>query len=344
MKIIEVLKDIDFQAEHNGYDSIADMHYKYRITSLDKPIVITFPPNRNDINTDPTISPFNFDFLCKYDVNIICFGVLGAHSDNYFMHPEFSQFIEKLGVALKPFKARLGYANSKGGFGIGAYAEALRLDYAILFHPISTKKLDLVPWDNRPTTKEAQHLDWTKKYNDISLGNCKGYIIYDPENKIDVMHANRFKNFKHVKINGFGHGTGYYFLAMNSNIIKEILSDFLYTQEINIQNLRQKTKLLRLTSAYYKPLIKKKPNNKILLKSEKKLSILLNSPLIQKTMTSKNLNKDEVDNIRDAALALEYIDLNKAMSLMKIALKLRPGGIFIKNKIMFYQKKLDARK
>ena len=340
MKILELLKNIDFKNESIGEDAVADMYYKFRLISLDKPIVITFPPNRNIINNDPTVPPFNFDFLCRYDVNILCFGVLGDHADNYFMHPEFSEFIEKLGVALKPFYMRVGYANSKGGFGIGAYAEALNLDQAILFHPVSTKKLDLVPWDTRPTTKAASHLNWSGKYCDVNMGSCKGYIIYDPNNEIDVKHATRFRNLKHIKINGFGHGSGYYFLARNSDVIKEMIRDFLNTQKLNMFNVRNKTKLLRFTSNYYDVLLNKKPNHPVLIKNQKRLKVLLNSPMVRSV---NNINIAEVNSIRDAAIALENIDLHKAMSLMKIVYRIRPNGPLIKRKMMEYQKKLKMK-
>ena len=337
MDILELLDNLELNKENFGGGVVADMYYKYRVSDFNKPIIITFPPNREKVINDPELSPFNFDFLCRYDVNILCFGVLGAHSENYFMHPDFSDFIEKLGVALTPFTTRLGYANSKGGFGIGAYANALQLDHAILFHPVSTKKIDLVPWDNRPTTKHAQHLDWSSKYNDVDLGKCKGYVVYDPENKIDVMHANRFNNLKHIKIHGFGHGTGYYFLATNSDVIKEMLNDFLYKQKIDMLKVRKKTKLLRFTSAYFTKLLDRKPNNKVLLKNQKRLNTFIHSPLMQ---TPNTISKKEVDAIRDAAIALESIDIEKSMSLMKVVFRIRPDGPLIKRKMIEYKKKL----
>jgi hypothetical protein len=337
MKILEVLKDISFNSEVSGQDSVGDMYYKYQLTSLDKPIVITFPPNRDDINNDLSVSPFNFDFLCRFDVNIICFGVLGSHKNNFFMHPEFSKFIEVLGLALKPFRVRLGYANSKGGFGIGAYANSLGLDYAILFHPISTKNIDLVPWDTRSTTNEARHLDWTGPYSDVNLGRCTGYIIYDPRSKIDVNHANRFVNFKHIKINGFGHGRGYYFLSKHTNLIKEVIEGFLYNQTVDIPNIRRKSKLLRFTPFYYSQLLAKKPRNEILIKNKSRLNNFIKSPAVNPT---GSFTDEEINVLRDSALALESIDLNKALRLMKIALKIRPAGPILKKKVNEYKKKL----
>ena len=145
---------------------------------------------------------------------------------------------------------------------------------------------------------------------------------------------------QHVKINGFGHGSGYYFLARNSDVIKEMIKDFLSTQKINMFNVRNKTKLLRFTSSYYDVLLDKKPNNLVLIKNQKRLKVFLNSPMVK---SANNIDISETDSIRDAAIALENIDLHKAMSLMKIVYRIRPNGPLIKRKIAEYQKKLKAK-
>ncbi|WP_417697033.1 hypothetical protein [Psychromonas sp.] len=53
-----------------------------------------------------------------------------------------------------------------------------------------------------------------------------------------------------------------------------------------------------------------------------------------------SLSIDDINSIRDGALALEKVDLAKASSLMSIALKLRPSGKLIKQKLVAYRKLL----
>lgn len=320
MKILELLEKVELNSKYEGEDIVADMYYKYRLISLDKPIVITFPPNGKGNNKDSKIPPYGFNFLCQYDVNIISFGVLGLHDDNYFLNSEFSLFIEKLGLLLYKFKIRLGLGNSKGAFGIGAYAVRLKLDSAMLFYPISTKKLELVSWDTRPSTKAVQHLDWSGQYSDLNLGDCKGYVIYDPSLKIDEKHAKRFENFTHIKIHGFGHGVGYAFLAGNSKVIHSLVEKYLYEQKVDVLKFKQEAKILRLSKDYYKQLLNQRPDNKILLRKQEQL----------RKVSATNLDIDvfsfnEINAIRDAAIILESTDLKQSLVLMKIAQKMRPG-------------------
>lgn len=334
MNIFDTLNKKELDQVETGYGAIADMHYKYRISNFDKPIIITFPPNREKTNNDPSIDPFNYNFLLRYDVNILCFGVLGSHKDNYFINSEFSRFIEQLGKKLDVFKLRLGYANSKGGFGIGAYAEALNLDYAILFHPVSTKNIKLVPWDNKITTKESQHLDWSSPYGDVNMGRCKTYIIYDPLDKVDTNHAKRFPNSSHIKLYGYGHSQGYYFLAKHSNVIKDLIFDFINTQSIDIKKLRKNSKLLRVMSFYFEQLLKVKPNNKILLNKKNRLE-----KIVEFKKRDNEDNNKNVDFLRNLSLKLEKTDPESSLKLMLMAKELRPNGPLINKKIKEYRER-----
>jgi len=340
MRIIKILESLEGNKEYTGEDVIADMYYQFRITNLDKPIVISFPVADSKKIYNPKVPIPTFNFISKYDVNVISFGMIGSKKDNYFITPKFSDFIEELGELLKKFKIRLGYSNSQGGFGIGTYAKALNLDFVLLYYPVSTKKIDLVPWDTRLSTKNVKHLHWLPPYNDVNLGDAKGYIIYDPLDDIDANHAKRFKGLKHIKVNGLVHGGGYNFLVKNSDVIQDVARDFFYKQELDLPNFRLKVKKLRLSRTYYEGLLRKKPKNTILLKNQKKLlnnlDNILNKP-------SDSIIPDEVNLIRDSAIALEAIDLKKSLALMKLAHKLRPKGPVIMNKITEYKKKLNKR-
>lgn len=344
MKILTILKEHLLNKTFTGQDVVANMYYKYRISSYNKPIIITFPPNRDIINNDPCISPFNFDFLCRYDVNILCFGVLGAHKDNYFMHPEFSIFIEKLGASLSPFKLRLGYANSKGGFGIGAYSEALNLDYALLFHPVSTKNQSIVPWDTQATTYASQHLDWSGPYSDVNIGKCQGFVIYDPLNEIDLKHAARFSSFRKIKVYGYGHGQGYYFLSLNTDVIKNLIHNFINNQTVDIRRIRKDFKVLRLTKHYYIQMLKTKPNNKKLTHCKNKIEKILKSPAVTGKKRESGLEKKHSEiakKLIESALYLESINTERALTIMEIALNFSSQDL-IKRKISNYKSQLKA--
>lgn len=338
MEIIKVLKNVKENTEYCGEDVIADMYYQFRVIDLDKPIVISFPTATREEIFDPKTPIPSFDFLSKYDVNVLSFGVIGKMDDNYFTNPDFSSFIECLGKLLGQFKLRLGFSNSKGGFGIGTYAEALRLDSVLLFFPVSTKQEDLVPWDSRKSTVDANQITWSPPYNKVNLGRCKGYVVYDPTDKIDAKHASNFKGLVHIKINGLVHGAGYSFLVHNSDLIQNMAYDFFKRQELDIKTIREKSKVLRLSKKYFERLVNKKPQNKTLLANQKRLINILDSPLNAQKNTITN---KEINLIRNSAIALEGKDMTKSLYLMELAHKLRPEGKFIIKKISDYKRKLN---
>ncbi|WP_025564762.1 SCP2 sterol-binding domain-containing protein [Psychromonas sp. SP041] len=52
-------------------------------------------------------------------------------------------------------------------------------------------------------------------------------------------------------------------------------------------------------------------------------------------------NSLDIDFIRDEAVKLEKVNLEKALSLMSLAYQARPGGLFIEEKVIEYKKALN---
>ncbi|MDW2054199.1 cytosolic protein [Vibrio sp. 506] len=192
----------------SGYDLLDDVFVKYELVDLNKPLLFTFSPSGTDVQVQdltPDFSPWGYELGIQQQVNIIAFQHLGQ--SNWFRSRNLIFFLEQLSELLHPFKCRLGYGQSRGGFAIGAFANLLKLEHLLLFYPVSTKNKALVPWDDRPSTELAQQFAWESGYHDRDLGNAKGYIIYDPSNRIDRLHAERYPELTHLKVVGMGHGT-----------------------------------------------------------------------------------------------------------------------------------------
>ncbi|MDP5254345.1 MULTISPECIES: hypothetical protein [unclassified Vibrio] len=65
---------------------------------------------------------------------------------------------------------------------------------------------------------------------------------------------------------------------------------------------------------------------------------------IKKSIGQITLTTKEINNLRDSAVALEKIDIQKAYNLMKIAHRFRPNGSFINKKIVEYTNILNLKK
>ena len=235
----------------SGEDLLGDVFVKYDFVDLSKPLLFTFSPagtnlQVQDLHSD--FAPWGYKLAQKQNVNIIAFQHLGR--SNWFRSRNLIFFLEQLSTLLAPFETRLGYGLSRGGFAIGAFAKLLKLNQVLLFHPVSTKNKSLVPWDDRSSTDIAQQFDWESDYHDLDLGNAQGYIIYDPTNEIDRLHAKRYPQLTHLRVFGMGHGTHATYLS-KFGFYKQVAVDFIRNQKIDIGQFRHQTKTLRLKEDYY---------------------------------------------------------------------------------------------
>lgn len=190
-----------------GSNLIDDVFIRYRLVDIDQPLLFLFSPSGSNVRQQELHAdyvPWGYDFSQQQQVNVIAFQHLGM--TNWFRSSSLIDFLEQLAPLLTPFPQRLGYGLSRGGFAIGAFANLLKLNHVLLFYPVSTKNKQLVPWDTRASTEAAQKFDWQGKYHDKDLGVAQGYIIYDPTDSIDALHAQRYPELVHVPISGMGHG------------------------------------------------------------------------------------------------------------------------------------------
>lgn len=208
-----------------GSECVDDVYFKYNIRDRGK-ILLTFGPANSEDDrhyskkegADGSIIPWCFKLAETSDINVISFQHI--ERNNYYRSSEFIQFMKELAPLMSTFKERLAYGSSQGGFGVGAFSGLLNIDRVLLFHPVSTKNRNIVPWDTRPSTELSQSLGWDGECNDVSMGNAKGHVVIDPLSSIDVMHAKRF-NLNIIKVYGLGHGAGMTFLS-RLGVLKEV--------------------------------------------------------------------------------------------------------------------------
>jgi hypothetical protein len=226
----------------SGSNLLDNVFVRYEFVDLNKPLLFTFSPSGTDIQEQdlhPNFSPWSYQLAQQQKVNIIAFQHLGV--TNWFRSPILIDFLEQLSLLLTPFDCRLGHGLSRGGFAVGAFAKLLRLDHVLLFSPVSTKNKSLVPWDSRPSTEIAQQFDWEGDYHDRDLRNTQGYIIYDPTDEIDRLHAQRYPELTHLQVVGMGHGVH----PNNLNKLDfytQVTEQFIHHQKIDIAQFNEQAK------------------------------------------------------------------------------------------------------
>ncbi|WP_404341493.1 cytosolic protein [Pseudoalteromonas mariniglutinosa] len=315
----------------SGSDLLGDVFVKYDFVDVNKPLLFTFSPagtNWQEQDLHANFAPWGYRLAQKQNVNIIAFQHLGK--SNWFRNRNLIFFLEQLSTLLTPFNCRLGYGLSRGGFAVGAFTNLLKLDQVLLFHPVSSKNKKLVPWDDRSSTDIAQQFDWQKDYHDVDLGNAKGYIIYDPTNRIDRMHAKRYPQLTHLRVFGMGHGTHATYLN-KFGFYKQVAVDFIRHQQIDIAQFRLQTKTLRFKEDYYKKLNKANAN------STHRLALLstAHNILIDEKHAHMQEQKDKIDvqPLIDIAITHQHEHPNDAIKLLEVAQQLAPEDPLIDHKL-----------
>ncbi|MCU4675927.1 cytosolic protein [Catenovulum sp. 2E275] len=315
----------------SGDDLLDDVFVKYHFVDLNKPLLFTFSPagtnvQEHDLHDD--FEPWGYRLAQKQNVNIIAFQHLGI--SNWFRSRNLIFYLEQLSPLLTPFKQKLGYGLSRGGFGVGAFANLLKLNQVLLFHPVSTKNKDKAPWDTRSSTDIAQKFDWQGDYHDLDLGEAKGYIIYDPTNPIDRQHAKRYSQLTHLRVFGMGHGTHATYLN-KFGFYKQVAIDFIRHQQIDIVQFRLQTKTLRFKEDYYRRL------NKANASSAHRLDLLSKAHqiLIEEKEAHVQEHQAQIDIQPLIDIAIKHQDEHPqdAIQLLEVAQQLVPDDPLIENKL-----------
>ncbi|MGY5707315.1 cytosolic protein [Vibrio cincinnatiensis] len=315
----------------SGEDLLDDIFVKYEFVDLNKPLLFTFSPagtnlQEQDLHSD--FSPWGYRLAQKQNVNIIAFQHLGK--SNWFRSRNLIVFLEQLSTLLTPFECRLGYGLSRGGFAVGAFANLLKLNQVLLFYPVSTKNKRLVPWDIRSSTEIAQQFDWEGDYHDLDLGSAKGYIIYDPTNKIDQRHAKRYPELTHLRVFGMGHGTHATYLN-KFGFYKQVAIDFICHQHIDITHFRHQTKTLRFKEDYYQRLNKANANSSHRLGLLSKAHNMLIAE--KKEHVKEHQTTIDIQPLVDIAVKHQQDNPEDAVQLLEIAQQIVPDNPFIEYKL-----------
>lgn len=311
---------------------------KYFIHDTSRPLVVTFAnlgalASKNDIVNGT--SPWGFDFVKSIGLNVLAFA--SCRPQNWYRSIDFFEFINRISDALPVFSERLGYGGSMGGYGVSAYANLLKLDRVLLFNPISTLNESLAPWETR--FAGGRQLDWESGAFDGAQISCPGYIVYDPLFNLDRLHALRYSsNITHLKVFGVGHAIPKHLRDMG--VLKNLVTGF-FSNDIDVSLAQREFRRRRTIIRNYNWLLS--PENQRL--TPKRIQIIgdARNRFLRKQKAisvDQTLINSDVTLLRDSAIALEKIDLQKSYKLMKLAAEFRKGP-FIKEKLKEYEQRLN---
>ena len=321
-----------------GCGHIGDVYLKYFFLDTSAPLVITFS-NAGETTSpvdlkNKAYSPWGFDFVKGYDVNVLSFSSIGK--PNWYKSEEFESFVQQLAKPLSIFSEKLGYGGSMGGFAVSAFSNCLGINRQLLMNPISSLSSKLTPWESR--FQAAKALNWKSSFSDGAISKARSVIIYDPLFNLDTAHANRYQNRLDLKVPGVGHSIPKH--LSNLGLLKTVFEQFLMNN-VQPDTFHKAVRSRRYYEDYYKWMLSKQ---NIHLTHKRAEVLKYHKKLIPKSTTNsvqKNINEDDINLIRDIALRLGNKNSKDAHDLMLLAQKFRPNGKLIKQKVIEYKKNLN---
>lgn len=333
-----------------------DIYVRLYLSDTDIPLIFAFS-NAGETTTEknlrnPNYTPWGYEFIKKSGYSVISFSCY--KKNNWFRSKLTQELLEIFSQHIAPYKQKLGYGGSMGGYAVGAYCDLLKLDRCLLFNPISTLNKELAPFEAR-FINHANNYPWHNSYHDGALTVTPKIIIIDPLFRPDKQHAYRYKNAEIINYRGVGHGIPRHLLHVNA--LKDsflcLVNNTLpshefyrkirngkrqyhhYFEFITSKNIRQLTpKRKQVIQHYHQAYLKTLSEQQIIQLTTKK-----KPPVIPK-IQPEEINADDINYLRDLAIELEQTNIKISLDLMLIAQKLRPNGTFIKQKIALYRSQL----
>ncbi|WP_061008000.1 hypothetical protein [Vibrio sp. CUB2] len=320
----------------NGSGVSGNVYLKYSLNDIDRPLVVTFS-NAGEITHeadlyDKSYSPWGFDFVKRYGVNVISFSCVGFA--NWYRSETFLQFVTLLSKLLKIFRVKLGYGGSMGGYAASVFSNSFGFNRQLLMNPISTLAREIVPWETR--FKGAMELNWNENYYDGAQANSKNIIVYDPIFTLDYKHAQRYRNRIELKIPGVGHGVPKH--LNNLRVLKLVFEMFL-NDNIQPQVFHRFVRSRRYYDGYYNWMLSRQ-NSHLTIERRRVIEFHRNKIPKNEGSSCRNFNDAHIDLIRDTAIKIEGLNIGIANELMLLAHNLRPNGKQIKSKLVTYSKML----
>ncbi len=319
---------------------IGQIYCKYYISDTNKPLVITFASGLSSFSEEKiekSMSPWGFEFVKNQNLNVISFDC--AYENSWYRDEEFYVFTKELSKKISIFPKRFGYGGSRGGYGVSAYSNVLKIDKILIINPISTLNENLVPFERR--FRIYKKLDWIGPCSDGADTKSSGYIIYDPIHTLDKKHADRYTTLVHLKVPGVGHSMPEHLQKMG--MLKWIFMDFVH-ENLDINKFYAEARKRRNLPRYYEWMLSK-ANSHLTTKRKEVILSYKNKHFPsgrekKEEQTAISIENNHINLFRDAAIALEKIDIKQAYELMYLAHQFRPKGPTIKKKLSEYKKKL----
>ena len=177
--------------EESGYiEQVSDKHAALFIDAGRK-LLVTFE-KRSTIMERPRAVPRGFELVSKNGWSLL---TIIAEDDTWFRDPRLFGFFDRQvdDGFFEDFDDVVFFGVREGGYAAGAYSVAAPGARVVMVRPVATLSPSVAGWDRRFVAQ--RRLDFTSRYGyapDMLDGATTAYVVYDPREQLDAMHAALF--------------------------------------------------------------------------------------------------------------------------------------------------------
>lgn len=181
----------DLCAEDGFFARLGERHYAALIE--EKPtLLVTFETIQGMRALSTRAQPFGWSMLRDYGWSSLC---IASDGDTWFRDAPVYAFVDRLvdDGFFDEFETVVFYGAGPCAYAAAAYSVASPGSRVVAIQPQATLDPRVTEWDDR--FADMRRTDFTSRYGfapDMLDGAEKAYVIYDPNEQLDAMHAALF--------------------------------------------------------------------------------------------------------------------------------------------------------
>lgn len=192
MKKADWLAAVEQLCEKDGtFEPLGSRHYAAFIEKSPT-LLVSFETLQGIPALSALAQPLGWEMMLQHDWSSLC---IASNGDTWFRDPAVYSYFDRLidDGFFDDFDTVIFYGAGPCGYAAAAYSVAAPEAQVLAVQPQATLDPRITEWDDRFT--EMRRSDFTSRYGyapDMLDGASAAYVVYDPRQQLDAMHAALF--------------------------------------------------------------------------------------------------------------------------------------------------------
>ncbi|MCX7566203.1 phosphoadenosine phosphosulfate reductase [Sulfitobacter sp. F26169L] len=192
MKKADWLAAVEELCEEDGYfERLGKRHYAAFIEKS-ATLLVTFETLQGIPALSSLAQPLGWEMMLAHDWSSLC---IASNGDTWFRDKSVYGYFDRLidDGFFDEFEQVIFYGAGPCGYAAAAYSVASPEARVLAVQPQATLDPRITEWDDRFT--DMRRMDFTSRYGyapDMLDGATAAYVVYDPREQLDAMHAALF--------------------------------------------------------------------------------------------------------------------------------------------------------